>query len=220
MNIVYNSKDNDECTTNSNYGYKHNNYTGRRKKSNFNINLNLKHSLVLFFTFFSIVLPVGILQGISNYAFAQTDINSIDDSIDENGNVISSTASKIKEQDRIHSSPDNDYSIQNIITLEDISNLKSSSGSSSSQSVQAQSANEVYGDFNGDGRDDLAIGVPFEDVDTGAGTITDAGAINVLYSSSNGLSATTPRPDQFWTQSTSDVNDVAEPGDRFGFALA
>ncbi len=76
------------------------------------------------------------------------------------------------------------------------------------------------GDFNGDGRDDLAIGVVDEDVVTGAGTISNAGAVNILYGSSNGLSATSPRPDQFWTQSTADVNDVSEEGDLFGFSLA
>jgi hypothetical protein len=41
------------------------------------------------------------------------------------------------------------------------------------------------GDFNGDGRDDLAIGVPGEDVSD----VSDAGAVNVLYGSANGLTA-------------------------------
>jgi hypothetical protein len=67
------------------------------------------------------------------------------------------------------------------------------------------------GDFNGDGRDDLAIGVPGEN--------DGSGAVNVLYGSSSGLSATSPRADQFWTQSTTDVNDVSESGDTFGFSL-
>ena len=35
----------------------------------------------------------------------------------------------------------------------------------------------AVGDFNGDDRDDLAIGVPFEDI----GTTTDAGMVNVIY---------------------------------------
>jgi FG-GAP repeat protein len=73
------------------------------------------------------------------------------------------------------------------------------------------------GDFNGDNRDDLAIGVPFEDVNAGTGTMTDAGAVNVLYGSSNGLSATSPRADQFWTQASTEVDDPLEAGDFFGY---
>jgi len=41
------------------------------------------------------------------------------------------------------------------------------------------------GDFNGNGYDDLAIGVPYEDVDSA----TDAGTVTVLYGSSSGLRA-------------------------------
>ena len=42
------------------------------------------------------------------------------------------------------------------------------------------------GDFNKDGFSDLAIGVPKEDIST----ISDPGAVNVIYGSSGGLSAT------------------------------
>ena len=38
-------------------------------------------------------------------------------------------------------------------------------------------------DFNADGYDDLAIGVPGEDL----GSITDSGAVQILYGSSSGL---------------------------------
>jgi hypothetical protein len=72
------------------------------------------------------------------------------------------------------------------------------------------------GDFNGDGKDDLAIGVWWEDL----GSIDDAGGVEVIYGSSSGLSATSPRADQFWTQDSTDVNDVAESGDRFGKAVS
>jgi hypothetical protein len=68
------------------------------------------------------------------------------------------------------------------------------------------------GDFNGDGRDDLAIGVPNESV----GSIEGAGGVEVVYGSSSGLSATSPLADQFWTQDSADVNDVAETFDSFG----
>ena len=94
------------------------------------------------------------------------------------------------------------------------------SANPSSSQISTQSSNEVYGDFNGDGFDDLAIGVGGEDLDTGAGPISNAGAVNVIYGSSNGLSATSPRPDQFWTQNSTDVNDLSESGDFFGNSLS
>jgi hypothetical protein len=72
------------------------------------------------------------------------------------------------------------------------------------------------GDFNGDGKDDLAIGVPYEDV----GSISDAGAVEVIYGSSGGLSATSPLADQFWTQDSADIDNIAEDGDHFGWSLA
>jgi hypothetical protein len=70
------------------------------------------------------------------------------------------------------------------------------------------------GDMGMDDRDDLAIGVRFEDVQ---GTM-DAGAVNVLYGSGNGLSST---GDQFWHQSKDGVvGGGAEPNDNFGGAVA
>jgi hypothetical protein len=69
------------------------------------------------------------------------------------------------------------------------------------------------GDFNGDGFADLAIGVVAEAV----GSVTDAGAVNVIYGSATGLSAA---GDQFWHQDVAGVTDAAEPDDRFGRAVA
>jgi cysteine-rich repeat protein len=69
------------------------------------------------------------------------------------------------------------------------------------------------GDFDNDGRDDLAIGVPNEDL----GSLADAGAVHVLYGSSSGL---TTSGEQLWTQDSSGVLGVAEAGDQFGYALA
>jgi hypothetical protein len=71
------------------------------------------------------------------------------------------------------------------------------------------------GDFNNDGFDDLAIGVPNEDV----GSLEDAGAVNIIYGSTSGLSSTV-KADQFWSQNTPNVEDVAETNDHFGSALS
>ena len=46
------------------------------------------------------------------------------------------------------------------------------------------------GDFDGDGRVDLAIGVPGEAI----GSKRDAGAVNILHGSSTGLTAAATRP--------------------------
>lgn len=73
------------------------------------------------------------------------------------------------------------------------------------------------GDFNGDGRDDLAIGVPSEDVDNA----NAAGAVNVLYGSPSGLSAA---KNQFWFQGKTDaygtIAAAPHAGAEFGRVLA
>ena len=68
-------------------------------------------------------------------------------------------------------------------------------------------------DFDGDGYDDLVIGVPWEDV----GAVVDAGAAHVVYGSSSGLTAV---GDQFWHQGVSGTQGGAEESDRFGSSLA
>lgn len=68
-------------------------------------------------------------------------------------------------------------------------------------------------DFDNDGTDDLAVGVPFEDVNSRS----DAGAANVLYGSETGLSAA---GDQVWHQDAGIVADAAESSDKLGSALA
>jgi hypothetical protein len=76
------------------------------------------------------------------------------------------------------------------------------------------------GDFNGDGRDDLAIGVPGEEGWNGA-KITDAGDVYVVYGSALGLRHTSA---QGWSQNGKliwpDIQDNPEAGDRFGSSLA
>jgi len=74
----------------------------------------------------------------------------------------------------------------------------------------------VAGDFNGDGIDDLAIGVQGEDL---TGT-NDEGAVNVIYGSSSGLDVNNVLFDQFWTQDSPGIADTAEIGDNFGQTLS
>jgi hypothetical protein len=71
------------------------------------------------------------------------------------------------------------------------------------------------GDFNGDGFEDLVVGILTEDV----GGIRDAGAAAILYGSSAGLQANAP-DDQLWTQDSPGVEETAEAGDQFSHALA
>jgi hypothetical protein len=71
----------------------------------------------------------------------------------------------------------------------------------------------AVGDFDSDGADDLAVGVPREDV----GSIRNAGAITLLYGSGNGLG--TARSVTL-TQASRGVPGASEGGDLFGSALA
>ncbi|MFK8011431.1 MAG: hypothetical protein AB8B80_05285 [Marinicellaceae bacterium] len=79
------------------------------------------------------------------------------------------------------------------------------------------------GDFNKDGYDDLAIGVPGEDVSNN--TISNAGAVAIMYGSdqttlldfSGGL---TSSGNQLLFQGNNGINGAAESGDRFGSVLA
>jgi hypothetical protein len=68
------------------------------------------------------------------------------------------------------------------------------------------------GDFNGDGYADLALGVPYENV----GSIDNAGAVNVIYGSSTGLTSTS---NKFWDQDSTGVPGTSETADHFGSAL-
>jgi hypothetical protein len=69
------------------------------------------------------------------------------------------------------------------------------------------------GDFNGDGTDDLAIGVPTENF----GELLDSGMVHIIYGSAARLTST---GNQIWTQDSSGVDGVARAGDRFGYSLA
>ena len=77
------------------------------------------------------------------------------------------------------------------------------------------------GDFNGDGRDDLAVGVMAETfpvvIDGEDDSIKSAGAVNVIYGSSSGLTST---GNQFFEQGAGGISGVKEDRDLFGAALA
>jgi hypothetical protein len=75
-------------------------------------------------------------------------------------------------------------------------------------------------DVSVDGAEDLAIGVPGEDI----GAVADCGAVNVIYSLAImpglGLDAFATIPSELWHQNSPAVQDVNEAGDAFGSALA
>ena len=87
--------------------------------------------------------------------------------------------------------------------------------------TSAATAAAAPSDFDGDGSADLAVGVPGEDI----GSHEDAGAVNVLYGASGGLSAA---GDQLWSQDAPGVLGTSEggpvsagrAGDAFGSAVA
>ena len=70
-------------------------------------------------------------------------------------------------------------------------------------------------DFDGDGFDDLAIGVPFEDFDGGA--IRDAGQVAAVYGSANGFDLALS---QLWLEDNIYGFGTTEAHDLFGLALA
>ena len=82
----------------------------------------------------------------------------------------------------------------------------------------AEEANDWFGyalaanDFDGDGIDDLAVGVPGEDL----GTTIAAGMVNILEGGPCGLSGGNGR---HWHQDVAAVAGTADPGDLFGYAL-
>ena len=70
------------------------------------------------------------------------------------------------------------------------------------------------GDFDGDGRDDLAVGIPYETV----GGVAQTGAVAVLHGSPAGLQSTAP-DDQLWHQDTAGVCEVATGVEHFGWVV-
>lgn len=72
------------------------------------------------------------------------------------------------------------------------------------------------GDFNHDGKDDLAVGVQNHDINTQLEIIQDAGSVFVYYGHPLGLRG---NDRTIINQFDSGVSGAAETGDRFGFSL-
>lgn len=68
-------------------------------------------------------------------------------------------------------------------------------------------------DFNADGRDDLAIGAPYESY----GAYIKTGVVQVLYGGSAGLRSDN---DQVWAQNVAGLQGPPESNNLFGYALA
>jgi Spherulation-specific family 4/FG-GAP repeat len=100
--------------------------------------------------------------------------------------------------------PKNQFWSQNSSNIEDISE----SGDHFGESLAA-------GDFNGDGYNDLAIGVAYENIEQSGTTIVDAGGVNVISGSNSGLNSANNR---FLSQNI--TQEASEPGDIFGDKVA
>ena len=74
-------------------------------------------------------------------------------------------------------------------------------------------ASLVAGDFDGNGHDDLAVGVPNEDL----GALVDAGAVNVLYANDSGRLQV---GGDFWHQTLPGFEADPFPFDAFGRSLS
>ena len=183
------SKDS-KCKNNSNREQSDSNYIKKGRRSNipsiFNFNPFVNKCFIICFTIFSILLPIGIQPQLeSNYAFAEINSQMTNDEVEysDEGDGISyssssETKSRLNETNPFGSVDDNNKKVKtNVLSLEKTTSTESSL-TSSSQSAQAESSNEVYGDFNGDGFDDLAIGVAAEDL--GSIFNADAGGVEVF----------------------------------------
>jgi hypothetical protein len=81
----------------------------------------------------------------------------------------------------------------------------------SSEAGDRFGATVAVDDLNADGKADVAVGAPTEDL----GAAIDAGTVTSLLGSATGL----PTTGTLWQQGATGVADTAESGDQFGAAL-
>ena len=89
-------------------------------------------------------------------------------------------------------------------------------GSAESEAYDQFGWSLAVGDFKGAGFDDLAIGVPNENIENGS-SVSDAGAVNILFGSSSGLDDSLV---DFIYQDGGYIKEKAEFEDRFGYSIA
>ncbi len=106
------------------------------------------------------------------------------------------------------------YGTPNGINADDDQMLYESDAGGTTEANDRFGMSFAVGDFNCDRYDDLAIGIPHEDLEA----IIDAGALVVVYGSPTGLRELLSN--QFWHQDRSGVDDIAEVSDHFAEALA
>lgn len=105
--------------------------------------------------------------------------------------------------------------IRRAITVALLTLAASSSASEAARTVSCATVpygSELGSDFDGDGWNDLPVGAPLEDV----GLLPDAGSVQVLYGSQNGLRTR----DVVFTQDTPGMPGESEALDRWGASLA
>jgi hypothetical protein len=76
-------------------------------------------------------------------------------------------------------------------------------------------ADVATGDFDGDGHADLAVAATYEDL----APLTDAGAAAVIYADTGGAGLASAG-NQFWTQDSPGMQNVARSNDQFAYSLA
>jgi hypothetical protein len=106
----------------------------------------------------------------------------------------------------LYGSPFGLYATDTVLVNQDTGGL-----SSTAEAGDAFGSELASGDFDADGRSDLAVGVPGE----GIGAITGAGAVQIVYGTADGLDGSRSRlfePD--------DAGETIEADDRFGTAFA
>ncbi|MEP7355723.1 MAG: FG-GAP repeat protein [Anaerolineales bacterium] len=97
-------------------------------------------------------------------------------------------------------------------------------GGGAAMALPAAPANSLpcagFPDFNGDGYADLAIGVPRKEVFDGLVNVVDAGVVQVIYGSLQGLNAAAgaPKEDQIWHRELGGVEAGAD--DLYGRSMA